>query len=74
MGSLVLAMDAEAWVMVFLVIAAGVTGMLYALSGTIRDFRRMQDLRDQVAAIRRKHAERVAALRAREIEVGEGGR
>jgi len=67
-------MDAEAWVMVFLVIAAGVTGMLYALSGTIRDFRRMQDLRDQVAAIRRKHAERVAALRAREIEVGEGGR
>jgi len=74
MGPLVLAMDAEAWVMVFLVIAAGVTGMLYALSGTIRDFRRMQVLRDQVAAIRRKQAERVAALRARELEVGEAGR
>lgn len=73
MGSFVLAMDAEAWVMVFLVIGAGVTGMLYALSGTIRDFRRMQVLRDQVAAIRRKHAERVAALKAREIEAGGAG-
>jgi len=74
MGSFVLAMEAEAWVMVFLVIAAGVTGMLYALSGTIRDFRRMQVLRDQVAAIRRKQAERAAALKAREPEVGEAGR
>ncbi len=55
----------EAWFLVGLVIAAGVLGMLYALSGTIRDFRRGVVLAEQIADLRQKQAERVAALKAR---------
>lgn len=61
MGSLGL----ELWVLIAGVIAGGIVCMLYTLSATLRDYRRAHQLRMEVESLRRKHSERLAAMKLR---------
>ncbi len=70
-------MGAEGWIPVAIVVSAGVLGMMYTLSGNIRDFHRVVALRAEIDRLRSQYAERMAAQRAYDamhgIERGEDG-
>lgn len=60
----------EAWVMIGLVIVAGILGMLYALSADIRDFHRVLALKSEVERLKVQFADRVSELRAQQMADG----